>query len=53
MASGNGGIDLVATAGPVRRCSRALAFMRALNADKHDPAPMPRSKSAKAYRIVK
>ena len=30
-----------------------IGFMRALNRGKPDPAPMPRRKGAKAYRIVR
>jgi hypothetical protein len=43
---------LVATSGGPTVFAR-IGVMRALNAGKPDPAPMPRRKSAKAYRIVK
>jgi hypothetical protein len=43
---------LVATSGGPTMFAR-IGIMRALNYGKPDPAPMPRRKSAKAYRIVK
>ena len=44
-------ILVAARGGPVMFAR--IGIMRALNRSKPDPAPMPRRKGAKAYRIVK
>jgi hypothetical protein len=43
---------LVATLGGPTMFAR-IGVMRALNADKSDPATVPRQKHAKAYRVVR
>jgi hypothetical protein len=43
---------LVATLGGPTMFAR-IGIMRALNHGKPDPAPMPRRKRAKAYRVIR
>ncbi len=52
MAGSHGSLILVATLGGPTMLAR-IGVMRALNRGKPVPAPMPRRKGAKAYRIVK
>jgi hypothetical protein len=52
MAGSNGALILVATSGGPTMFAR-IGVMRALNHGKPDPAPMPRRKRAKAYRVIR